>query len=153
MQFIALTFLGFAGLEAFSYVVHRWFFHGVLWKIHRTHHYPRKGAFELNDLFSVGFGLASILLIVFAEYPLLESVSFPIGLGIAIYGVLYFLAHDLFTHRRFLPFASGNKVLLSIRTAHQHHHQTVEKTGQEPFGLFVYNYRQFAGKRKKRAVN
>jgi beta-carotene 3-hydroxylase len=153
MQFIALTILGFAGLEAFSYVIHRWLFHGMFWKVHKTHHYPRKGAFELNDLFSVLFGLSSILLIVFAEYPLTKSVSFPIGLGIAIYGVLYFLTHDLFTHRRFLPFASKNRVLLSIRRAHQHHHQTVEKQGQEPFGLFVYNFGRFSEKQRKGAVN
>jgi len=150
MQFIALTILGFAGMEAFSYVVHRWLFHGILWGVHRTHHYPRKGPFEMNDLFSVGFGLTSILLIVFAEYPLLESVSFPIGLGIAIYGVLYFIIHDLFTHRRFLPFASANKVLLSIRSAHQRHHQTVEKDGFEPYGLFVYNYRRFPGRQNSK---
>lgn len=147
MQFILLIFLGFAGLEAFSYVVHRWLFHGILWKIHKTHHFPRKGAFELNDLFSVGFGSVSVLLMVFAEHPLLDSIAFPVGLGIAIYGVIYFIVHDLFTHRRFLPFASGNGVLLSIRGAHQTHHQTVDKDGQEPFGLFVYDYRRFRERR------
>ncbi|QQS39974.1 MAG: fatty acid hydroxylase [Acidobacteriota bacterium] len=146
MQFALLTFLGFAGLEAFSYVVHRWLFHGILWKIHKTHHYPRRGVFELNDLFSVGFGSVSVLLMVFAEHPLSESIAFPIGLGIAIYGVIYFIVHDLFTHRRFLPFASRNGILLSIRGAHQTHHQTVEKDGQEPFGLFVFDYRRFRGK-------
>lgn len=150
MQFIALTTLGFVGMEAFSYVVHRWLFHGIFWGVHKTHHYPRKGPFEMNDLFSAGFGLASILLLVLAEYPLTESVSFPLGLGIAIYGVLYFIVHDLFTHRRFLPFASGNRILLSIRGAHQTHHQTVEKEGMEPFGLLVFNYSRFKGKRPKR---
>ncbi|HUF04617.1 MAG TPA: sterol desaturase family protein [Aridibacter sp.] len=144
MQFALLTFLGFAGVEAFSYIVHRWLFHGIFWKIHRTHHYPRKGAFEPNDLFSAGFGAISVLLIVFAEHPLAESFAFPVGLGIAIYGVLFFIVHDLFTHRRFLPFASRNGILLSIRGAHQSHHQTVEKDGQEPFGLFVYDYRRFS---------
>ena len=143
MQFIALTLLGFAGMEAFSYAVHRWLFHGVFWGIHKTHHYPRKGPFEANDLFSAVFAAASVLLIVFAEHPLADSVAFPVGLGIAIYGVLYFFIHDLFTHRRFLPFASTNKILLSVRGAHQHHHQTLEKDGQEPFGLFVYNFRGY----------
>lgn len=148
MQFALLTFLGFAGMEAFSYVVHRWLFHGVFWKIHETHHLPRKGSFEMNDLFSAGFGLVSVLLIVFAEYPLQESIAFPLGLGIAIYGVLYFIIHDLFTHRRFLPFASSNWIFLSIRSAHQTHHQTIEKDGQEPFGLFVYDYRRFKGRKQ-----
>ncbi len=146
MQFIALIFLGFIGLEVFSYVVHRWLFHGVLWRVHESHHVARKGKFELNDIFSVIFGSASVLLLVFAQKPLLESIAFPIGLGIAIYGVFYFIAHDLFTHRRFLPFASKNKILLTIRAAHQRHHQTAEKRGIEPFGLFVFNFRKFREK-------
>lgn len=143
MQFIALTILGFAGLEIFSYAVHRWLFHGVLWRVHQTHHVARKGWFELNDLFSGIFASVSILLIIFAEKPFFDSISFPVGLGIAIYGAIYFVAHDLFTHRRFLPFNSPNKLLLTIRAAHQRHHQSAEKQGIEPFGLFVFNYAKF----------
>lgn len=143
MQFVVLTILGFVSLEIFSYIVHRWLFHGILWRIHESHHVATKGAFELNDVFSVIFGGASVLLLVFAQYPLLESIAFPIGLGIAIYGIFYFIAHDLFTHRRFLPFGSENKLLLTIRAAHQKHHQTAEKKGIEPFGLFVFNFGRF----------
>lgn len=146
MKFIGLIFLGFVGLEFFSYIVHRWLFHGILWKIHETHHVARKGIFEFNDVFSLIFGGFSILLIVFAKQPLSESNAFPIGLGIAIYGVFYFIVHDLFTHRRFLPFGSNSKILLTIRTAHQRHHQTVAKKGIEPFGLFVFNFRKFWSK-------
>ena len=143
MRFISLTIVGFVGLEIFSYVVHRWLFHGVLWQIHETHHVAKKGRFELNDIFSFVFGLISVLLIVFAEKPLSNSIAFPIGLGIVIYGILYFILHDLFTHRRFLPFGSKNKTLLTIRNAHQKHHQTAEKQGIEPFGLFIFNYGKF----------
>ncbi len=146
MKFFFLTILGFVGLEIFSYIVHRWLFHGVLWRIHETHHIARKGAFELNDIFSVFFGSVSVLLLVFAQNPLSESIAFPVGLGIALYGILYFIAHDLFTHRRFLPFASKNKTLLTIRAAHQRHHQTAEKNGIEPFGLFIFNFRKFRKK-------
>ncbi len=143
MQFIAFTILGFIGLEIFSYAVHRWLFHGVLWRVHQTHHLARKGWFELNDLFSGIFASFSILLIIFAEKPFFDSISFPVGLGIAIYGAVYFVAHDLFTHRRFLPFNSPNKLLLTIRAAHQRHHQSAEKQGIEPFGLFVFNFSKF----------
>jgi beta-carotene 3-hydroxylase len=151
--------LGFAALEIFSYAAHRWLFHSVLWRVHQTHHTARKGFFELNDLFSLIFAAVSILLIIFAEKPLLDSVCFPLGLGIAIYGAVYFVAHDAFTHRRFLPFASNNKWLLTIRAAHQRHHQTAEKHGIEPFGLFIFDYAKFwrkagASKTKKaEAVN
>ena len=143
MQFTLLIILGFVGLEIFSYIIHRWVFHGFLWLIHESHHIATKGAFELNDIFSLGFAVISVLLITFSQNPKLESFAFPIGLGIAIYGIIYFVIHDLFTHRRFLPFGSENNVLLTIRAAHQKHHQTADKSGIEPYGLFVFNFTKF----------
>lgn len=149
-RFVLLTIFGFVFLEAFSYIVHRWLFHGVLWRIHKTHHLPRKGFFEANDLFSALFGSASILLMVFAKHPLIESIAFPIGLGLAIYGVVYFITHDLFTHRRFIPFISSNRIFLIIRAAHQRHHQSAEKDGVEPYGLFAFNYGRFASNKPEK---
>lgn len=143
MRFTGLIIFGFVGMEILSYIVHRWLFHGIFWKIHETHHVARKGRFEANDIFSIVFSLASIFLVIFAEKPLSDSISFPVGLGVAIYGVVYFIAHDFFTHRRLLPFKSKNKILLTVRAAHQRHHQSVEKLGIEPFGLFFFNYRRF----------
>jgi beta-carotene 3-hydroxylase len=138
LQFIGLLILGFVGMEIFSYLVHRWLFHGLLWDVHVTHHTPRKGWFELNDLFSLIFAAVSIFFIVSGS----EILS-PIGWGVAVYGLVYFITHDLFTHRRFLPFGSKNKILLTIRAAHQRHHQSVEKIGLEPFGLFFFDYLKF----------
>jgi beta-carotene 3-hydroxylase len=66
-----------------------------------------------------------------------NEFALPVGLGIAVYGVLYFIVHDLFTHRRFLPFKSKNKIILNVRAAHQKHHQSIDKAGNEPFGLFL----------------
>lgn len=130
-------------MEVFSYFIHRFLFHGILWKIHVTHHTPRKFPFELNDLFSIIFAAVSICLMVFADRPFLNSTAFSVGFGIALYGAFYFVIHDLFTHRRFLPYNSKNKLLLTVRAAHQRHHQTVEKKGIEPFGLFIFDYRRF----------
>jgi beta-carotene 3-hydroxylase len=147
LMFILLTILGFVGLEVFSYIVHRWFFHGLLWRVHVTHHTPRKGWFELNDVFSIVFGSTSMICLMSGNW-----FAFPIGLGIAIYGFVYFIAHDLFTHRRFIPFGSKNKILLTIRAAHQRHHQSSEKSGLEPFGLFLFNYGEFWRKISNRKV-
>ncbi len=138
MQFTGFIIIGFLAMEAFSYVVHRWVFHGVLWQIHVTHHTPRKSWFEENDFFSLIFASLSIGFILSNH-----SILMPIGIGIAIYGFTYFITHDLFTHRRFLPFNSKNKTLLTIRAAHQRHHQSSEKPGIEPFGLFFFNYKKF----------
>lgn len=139
MKFIGLIIFGFVGMEILSYSVHRWFFHGVFWGVHKTHHTARKGAFEANDIFSLVFSLFSIFLMIWGN-----SVAFSIGLGIAVYGIFYFIAHDFFTHRRFFPFKSDNKFLLTIRAAHQKHHQSAEKNGLEPFGLFLFNYKKFS---------
>ena len=133
-------------MEVFSYAVHRWIFHGVFWRVHETHHKPKRFFLELNDVFSLCFALASVFLMVSGG-----DIAFPIGLGIAIYGLVYFITHDFFTHRRFLPFGSQNKFLLTIRAAHQRHHQSVEKTGLEPYGLFIFDYKKFfAGAKKRR---
>ncbi len=137
-KFVLLFIVGLGGLEAFSYVLHRWLFHGLLWPVHRTHHLPRRGVFELNDLFSLFFTLLAGGLLIFAPVPLRASWQFPLGLGIAVYGLLYFVAHDLFTHRRWLPFKHRNATLNRVRRAHQRHHQSVAKKGQEPFGLFWF---------------
>jgi beta-carotene 3-hydroxylase len=141
LKFFLLVMSGFVGMEVFSYFVHRFLFHGILWRIHITHHLPRRFVFELNDVFSLIFAVISIGLIVSGS-----AIGEAVGIGIAIYGVLYFIVHDVFTHRRFLVFTSKNKTLLTLRTAHQRHHQSVEKQGQEPFGLFFFDYRYFLTK-------
>ncbi|MCY7345103.1 MAG: sterol desaturase family protein [Pyrinomonadaceae bacterium] len=141
MQSAILTILAFIGMEIFSYLAHRYLFHGILWKIHQTHHQANKFFLELNDVFSLIFALVSVGLMFSGN-----AVAFPVGLGIAIYGFVYLITHDFFTHRRFLPFKSTNKILLTIRAAHQRHHQTMEKIGIEPFGLFVFDYAKFGEK-------
>ncbi|MGI8494926.1 MAG: sterol desaturase family protein [Pyrinomonadaceae bacterium] len=137
IQFLLFAILGFIGMEIFSYFAHRFLFHGIFWKIHVAHHQPRKSFFELNDIFSLIFALITITLIIFGN-----EFAAPIGFGIAVYGVLYFIVHDLFTHRRFLPFKSKNEIILNVRAAHQKHHQSVKKAGLEPFGLFLFNYKK-----------
>lgn len=141
MRSVCFLILGFIGMEIFSYAVHRFIFHGILWKIHATHHKAHKHLFEPNDFFSLFFALVSIGLMIFGD-----SDAFAVGLGISIYGFVYFITHDLFTHRRFLPFKSKNKLLLLIRAAHQRHHQSVEKHGLEPFGLFLFDFQKFRKK-------
>lgn len=135
-QFALLTALACVGTELLSYAAHRWLFHGRLWKIHRTHHYARRGTFELNDVFAVIPALLAMALLIFAPAPVMASWQFPTGLGITLYGVAYFVAHDLLTHRRWGHWRTANRWLNAVRRAHQRHHQSVAQDGQEPFGLF-----------------
>lgn len=51
-------------MEGFAYVMHRWVMHGPGWFLHASHHRPRAGRWELNDLYAVIFALPSILLLL-----------------------------------------------------------------------------------------
>ena len=52
---IVLFLAAFAFMEGFAWVMHRYVMHGFMWVWHKSHHEPREGLFELNDLFAVVF--------------------------------------------------------------------------------------------------
>lgn len=146
--FTGFLILGFCGMEVISYLVHRFLFHGILWDIHESHHKSTHGWFEMNDLFSLFFAAVSMILIYWGSADPIGSVAFAIGAGIAVYGVLYFIIHDLFAHKRFMPFNSDSKIMRLVRRAHQRHHQSVDKKGQEPYGLFLFPYDKYNEERR-----
>jgi len=134
--FIALVFVSFAGMEAVAYYTHKYVMHGFLWSLHKSHHRPREGIFEKNDLFAFYFALPSILLI----YLGVNYVGWllPVGIGMTLYGFCYFAFHDGIVHRR-LPFRyRGNRPYMKrIIQAHYVHHATTTKEGAVSFG-FLY---------------
>ncbi|WP_095508826.1 sterol desaturase family protein [Rubrivirga marina] len=141
LRFALLTFAAFAAMEVLSYVLHRWLLHGPLWKMHRTHHDPAHGhgdGLEWNDLFAVAWGALSVGLIWAGRADPLASTAFPLGVGIAVYGVLYFVLHDLYAHGRLGPRKTGVPAAQAIKRAHGRHHQSLSKDGQEPYGLFLF---------------
>lgn len=144
------TLLGFAGMEIVSYCVHRWLFHGVLWNIHESHHTPNHGLFEKNDIFSLVFAGISVFLMISGAESRWNSPEFGLGLGIAVYGILYFIIHDLFTHKRFVPFRSDSAIMRLIRRAHQRHHQDAGKKGHEPYGLFLFPYDRYPPRKRNK---
>jgi len=58
-----LFVLTVVGMEGFAWGMHRWVMHGPGWFLHSSHHRPRTGPFEWNDLYAVLFALPSILLL------------------------------------------------------------------------------------------
>lgn len=132
-----LLFLGaLAAMEAVAYYTHKYVMHGFLWSLHESHHVPRRGRFEKNDLFAVIFGIPSIVLIYLGVN--LYGPLLWIGLGMTAYGFVYFVFHDVLVHRRvphrYMP-KSG--YLRRIVQAHHMHHATKGKDGAVSFG-FVY---------------
>lgn len=133
---IGFIALGFAAMEFSGWFIHKYLMHGPLWMIHKTHHQPSKGFFELNDMFSLLFGSVALILIVLGAE--LFDYRFWIGMGISLYGVLYFVLHDVLVHRRLKWFdRPRNTFLKGIFKAHQAHHRTNQKEDAVSFGLFV----------------
>lgn len=130
-----------AGMEAFSWAIHKYLFHGPLWFIHKTHHGHSKERFELNDLFSILFASIALYLMWIARETL--DYRFWIGAGISTYGTIYFIFHDWFIHNRFKAFKTTNRYLLGIRRAHKIHHRSMEKNPSEEFGLLVVGKKWF----------
>jgi len=132
-----LLFLGaLAGMEVVAYLTHKYVMHGFLWSLHESHHVPRRGRFEKNDVFAVIFGVPSVILIylgVNVYGPLLW-----IGLGMTAYGFVYFVFHDVLVHRRIRhSFKPKSGYLQRIVQAHYMHHATQGRDGAVSFG-FVY---------------
>ncbi len=130
-----IVLLTLVAMELTASAVHRHIMHGWGWNWHRSHHEPRSGAFERNDLYAVVFALASLIPFVFSrERPLL----FWVAVGIVAYGLLYALLHDGIVHRRFpvgpIPRRGYLKRLVQ---AHRLHHSVRERDGAVSFG-FLY---------------
>jgi beta-carotene 3-hydroxylase len=127
-----------AGMEGFAYVMHRWVMHGPGWFLHASHHRPRTGAFEWNDLYGVIFAIPSIVLLL-GGVQLGWWPGFAwIGAGIAAYGAIYFGFHDVIVHERvrtrYLPRSSYMKRIVQ---AHRLHHAVGTKHGTVSFGFLV----------------
>ena len=60
-----LLFLGTViFMEGFAYAAHRWIMHGPGWFLHESHHRPRTGNWELNDLYAAIFAVPSFVMIL-----------------------------------------------------------------------------------------
>lgn len=135
---IALIISTVIGMECIAWTVHKYIMHGPLWFIHKTHHQARKGFFELNDIFGIFFAVIAIL--CFVQGIITDnSLMISIGVGITLYGFLYFFAHDIIVHQRVKLFTkSSNSYILALKKAHRIHHKTLTKKNAEEFGfLFV----------------
>lgn len=148
----AITLATVATMEFVAWAAHKYLMHGPLWIWHEDHHKPHHhddGFFEKNDLFFLVFAIPSA-----ASYIIgLNAAGWLwltfVGVGISIYGMIYFLIHDVYIHRRFKWFNQlDNKFSRAILRAHGHHHAITEKEGTQSFGLLVVGD-QYYGKRSE----
>ncbi|MGE4323610.1 MAG: beta-carotene hydroxylase [Sphingobium sp.] len=136
---LLLLFLATLGaMEGFAYVMHRWVMHGPGWFLHASHHRPRTGRWEANDLYFVIFALPSILLLLGGVHGGWGGWATAVGSGIAAYGAIYLAFHDIIVHRR-VPhrLVPRSRYLKRIIQAHRLHHAVETKDGCVSFGFLV----------------
>lgn len=136
LLFIGTTLVTFIVMEMVTWCTHKFVMHGFLWYLHEDHHQPKyQGIFEKNDAFFAIFAIPSIMLFYYGVQPELNYLFF-IGLGILLYGIAYFLIHDVLIHQRFKWFKNTkNKYLVGLRKAHKVHHKHLGKEDGECFGM------------------
>ena len=133
---IAIVLATVASMEVMAYLSHRYIMHGWGWGWHRSHHVEHDDIFERNDLYAIVFAVPAILLIYLGtefEHPVLW-----VGVGMTVYGFLYFVAHDGLVHERW-PFrmVPKNSYLKRLVQAHRLHHAVRTRDGCVSFG-FLY---------------
>lgn len=123
-----------AAMEVFAWWAHKYVMHGWGWGWHKSHHEPRTGWFEKNDLYAVVFAGIAIALI-YAGTRGWHPLEW-IGAGMTGYGFLYFLAHDGLVHHRWpLRYVPRKGYLKRLYQAHRMHHAVDGKDGCVSFGF------------------
>ncbi len=146
LLYAAITLATVATMEFVAWFAHKYVMHGFLWRWHEDHHKPhfKEGRFfEKNDLFFLIFATpGSATIVIGTATP--HFWLFFVGIGITIYGLIYFLIHDVYIHQRFSWFRQlDSRYSRAILRAHGAHHAKQTKEGCESFGLLVVSRKYF----------
>jgi beta-carotene 3-hydroxylase len=148
----SIVLVTFILTEFSAWANHKYIMHGFLWYFHADHHKKdHKSWFERNDFFFITYAVPSWLLIMFGMMNQYAWYTW-VGFGILLYGLAYFVVHDLVIHQRFKVLTkSKNVYVLALRRAHKMHHKNTGKEGGESFGMLIIKkkYIQDAIKKSK----
>ncbi|GLI71541.1 hypothetical protein VaNZ11_016773 [Volvox africanus] len=137
---LLLVFGGIFGMEMYARFAHKVLWHDfeLGWALHKSHHEPRTGPFEANDIYAVVNAVPAMVLCAygFLTPHVIGGVCFGAGLGITLFGIMYMFFHDGLVHKRF-PVGPIAEVpyMKRILVAHQIHH--TNKFDGVPFGMFL----------------
>jgi beta-carotene 3-hydroxylase len=119
---VLLIVLAFFFMEFMAWFTHKYVMHGFMWFFHKDHHIRDGRKIEWNDIFAVIFAVPSIFLIYLGVMTP-NSYMLSIGIGIMLYGMAYFLFHDVYVHQRIPVFKNfSNRYLRATVKAHKQHH-------------------------------
>lgn len=135
---IIIALVTFAAWEAIAWFAHKYIMHGFLWSWHRSHHTTHRHILERNDLFVFVFSLPSIGLFYYFSVVSSNPYMLAVATGIFLYGIFYFVFHDVIVHQRIRwnP-ARKSRYLQRMIHAHYIHHSRHSRQGCEAFG-FLY---------------
>lgn len=131
---IVLGTFGF--MEFMAWFAHKYIMHGFGWAWHKDHHNHHKGFFEKNDYYAVVFSIIASSSIIYGNTnPEFWYLTY-LGIGVTLYGIAYFVFHDLIVHRRIkFKYVAKSKYMKRIMNAHYIHHKVHTKEGAEAFGF------------------
>ena len=138
-----IIFLTFFFMEFVAWFTHKYIMHGFLWALHKDHHQVDKDkTFQKNDYFFLIFAIPSIIFFVIGSQDF--NYLFFIGVGIALYGLAYFIIHEIIIHRRLpAPDKTKNRYIIAIRKAHKIHHKNRNKEHGINFGMLIVSRKYF----------
>lgn len=138
LVYILITLGTFLAMEFVAWFAHKYVMHGFLWYLHKDHHQHEPGFWEKNDMFFLIFAIPSAACYIIGSAVAGMFPFFFVGVGISLYGLAYFLVHDIFIHQRFKIFKrTQNRYLKAIRKAHKVHHKHLGPEDGECFGMLV----------------
>lgn len=137
---ILVVLITFLAMEFVAWFTHKFVMHGLLWYLHKDHHQVEPGFFEKNDAFFLIFAIPSAYCYITGS--LYHDFRFYIGLGISLYGLAYFIVHEIIIHQRFKYFTHlNNRYVKAIRRAHKIHHKHLTKEHGENFGMLIVPFK------------
>ena len=139
---IFVTLLTFVIMEFVAWFSHKYIMHGFLWSLHKDHHIKdHKSWFERNDFFFIFYAIVSLgFALLWGHYGIWFGL--PIAFGIFLYGLTYFLVHDIFIHRRIKIFTKPkNSYLRAVLYEHRKHHANEQKENGEFFGMLFVSFK------------
>lgn len=139
---VAVVLGAFVGMEAVSYLAHRFLMHGPGMGWHRSHHEQTEGPFEKNDLYPLTASSLAISAFALGTWGPQVRPLVLVGVGMTLYGLSYLFVHEVYIHRRLgsgrrgapaAPPSGAGRVLERLKDAHRIHHLF----GGEPYGMLL----------------
>lgn len=135
----------FVMMESVAWATHKFLMHGFLWALHKDHHKrDHDHVLERNDSFFLLFALPSMLLFLIGSMRGLDTPWLWVGLGVLLYGIAYFLVHEVFIHQRIKGMRTSQKsYFIALRRAHKIHHKHLGKEDGECFGMLIVPFKYY----------